>query len=80
MPSVLGRTPEDTFEPLLQRIQRKLAWWCVILLSKARRQVLVDWDLIVMPTYVMSCSLQPIKVLDKIDKMRMNFFMGSRYS
>lgn len=63
----------DTFEPLIQRIQGKLAGWKTSVLSRAGHQVLVDSVISTMPTYVMSCTLLPVKVLDKIDQLRRNF-------
>lgn len=73
IPSVSSRAVADTFEPLIQRIQKRLAGWKLVVLSRAGRQVLVGSVISAMPTHVMSTRLMPVKVLEKNDKLRWDF-------
>ena len=71
-----GSSNQD-FNFILDRVQLKLAGWKANLLSLAGRRVLIQATTSTIPSYVMQTSFLPVRILDSLDRMNMNFLWGS---
>ncbi|KAJ3687082.1 hypothetical protein LUZ61_016246 [Rhynchospora tenuis] len=80
LPLTSARPNRVCFQPLLDKIQNKLAGWKGKLLSRAGRLVLVSSVLSSIPSYVMSTFLLPNWLLNEIDKARKRFLWGTNQS
>ncbi|KAF9588791.1 hypothetical protein IFM89_015679 [Coptis chinensis] len=57
VPSLLGRSKIDKFQPLIERLQSRLAGWKAATLSKGGKLTLAQSVLSALPTYLMACTL-----------------------
>ncbi|KAL2924062.1 hypothetical protein RDABS01_015553, partial [Bienertia sinuspersici] len=71
------RPTKAQLEPIISRIQKKLALWKSAHLSKAGRTVLISSTLSAIPIYSMQCLALPVSCLDRIEKIMRDFFWGS---
>ena len=65
------------FNYILDRVKNKLAGWKAKLLSLAGRTVLIQASSSAIPAYVMQCAQLPVRILDGIDLVNLNFLWGS---
>ena len=74
----LGANPKkvDTWEPILERIKKKLSGWKSKLLSRAGRLVLIKSVLNSLPLYYLGIFKMPKKVIKKINSLQSRFFWG----
>ncbi|KAJ1686499.1 hypothetical protein LUZ63_017889 [Rhynchospora breviuscula] len=77
LPLTVARPGRDCFQPLLDKIERKLAGWKGRLLSRSGRLVLVSSVLSSIPSYAMSSFFLPNWLVDAIDKARKRFLWGT---
>ena len=61
---------------ILERIERKLAGWKKLYLSKGRRLTLLKSTLSSLPTYYLSLFTIPSHVANKIEKLQRDFLWG----
>ena len=61
------------WDPILEKIERRLAGWKKLYLSKGERLTLLKSTLSSMPTYFMSLFPIPIKVARRIELLQQNF-------
>jgi hypothetical protein len=65
--------PKSAFQPMLERIQRKLSGWKAPTLSVEGRHTLTNAVITTIPVYYMTAFLLPKWVLRSIDKIRRRF-------
>ena len=74
----LGASHKSPFiwNPILEKINRKLAGWKKLYLLKDGRLMLLKRTLFSLPTYYLSLFTIPSHVANKIEKMEMDFLWG----
>ena len=73
LPTLIGRTKYHTFSYLKDQIWKKLQGWKSILLSRARKEILIKAVAQSIPTYTMSVFQLPMKLFDKLNSMVLDF-------
>ncbi len=73
MPLGAPYKPLSMWDPILEKIKRRLAGWKKLYLSKGGRLTLLKSTLSSMPTYFMSLFPIPIKVARRIELLQRNF-------
>ena len=64
------------WNPILEKIERKLAGWKKLYLSKGERLTLLKSTLSSLPTYYLSLFTIPSHVANKIEKLQRDFLWG----
>ncbi|PNX95563.1 ribonuclease H, partial [Trifolium pratense] len=77
MPIVHGRSKQQIFNYIREKIWKKLKGWKEKNLSFAGRGTLIKAVAQAIPTYLMSCFLIPKGVCEQLEKMICNFWWGS---
>jgi len=77
MPTHFGRSKEQDFHFIMDRIWKKLKGWKEKNLSFEGRGVLIRAVARAIPTYYMSCFLLPEGLCSKIEKVVCSFWWGS---
>ena len=80
MPTQFGRSKEQDFHFIMDRIWSKLKGWKEKSLSFEGRGVLIRAVVQAIPTYIMSYFLLPKGLCEKIEKAVCSFWWGSTYS
>ena len=62
------------WNPVVQKIEQRLAPWKMKFLSKGGKLVLIKAALSSVPTYFMSVFKMPVGIANKIEKLQRNFF------
>lgn len=65
------------WNPILEKMERKLVGWRRLYLSKGPRVTLIKSTLSNLPTYFLSLFPIPASVANRIEKLQRNFFWGS---
>ena len=75
---LIGVSPKrkEIWEPVILRIQKRLAMWKCKFLSFGGRVTLINSVLTSLPLYYMSIFKAPIGVIKRIDKIRRAFLWG----
>uniref|UniRef100_A0A2N9J5V1 Reverse transcriptase domain-containing protein n=1 Tax=Fagus sylvatica TaxID=28930 RepID=A0A2N9J5V1_FAGSY len=81
---LLSRTEEASlicgfkvvWNPILENIERKLAGWKKLYLSKGGHLILLKSTLSILPTYFLSLFTIPKHVAERIEKLQRNFLWG----
>ena len=76
MPLGASRNSPSIWNPILEKFERKLAWWKKLYLSKWGRLMLLKSTLSSLPTYFLSLFTIPTHVANKIEKMQRDFLWG----
>jgi len=77
MPTYFGRSKEQDFNFIMDRIWKKLKGWKEKSLSFEGRAVLIRAVAQAIPTYIMSCFLLPKGICRRIEKAVCSFWWGS---
>nr|XP_023913144.1 uncharacterized protein LOC112024742 [Quercus suber] len=78
LPSLIGKSKNQVFAEIKERVSKKLASWKEKLLSIEGRDVLIKSVAQAMPTYTMSCIQLPKTLCDDLERMMRNFWWGQR--
>ncbi|XP_030929385.1 uncharacterized protein LOC115955407 [Quercus lobata] len=78
LPSIIGKSKNEVFAEIKERVGRKLAGWKENLLSIGGRKTLIKAVAQAIPTYAMSCFLLPKGLCDDIEGMMRRFWWGQR--
>jgi hypothetical protein len=77
MPTQMGRSKQQVFNYIIDRIWKKLKGWKERNLSFAGRGTLIKAVIQAIPTYIMSCFMLPKNLCHQIERMACNFWWGS---
>ena len=69
LPSLIGKSKQNTFALLKQRVANKLAGWKEKLLSNAGKEVLIKVIAQVVPSYTLSCFKLPNSLCEELTEM-----------
>ena len=64
------------WNPIIERMEKKLAGWKQLYLSKGGRLTLLKSTLLSLPTYYLSLFTIPQHVVDRLEKIQRNFLWG----
>ena len=78
LPSLIGRSKNQFFAILKERVGQKLAGWKGKLLSMGGKEILIKAMAQAISTYTMSCFLLPQGLCDDMERMMKNFWWGQR--
>ena len=76
MPLGASHKSPTIWSPILEKIERKLAGWKKLYLSKGGRLTLLKSTLSSLPTYYLSLFTIPLHVTNKIEKLQRDFLWG----
>ena len=65
------------WNPILEKMERRLAGWKCLYLSKGGRVTLIKSTLSNLPTYFLSLFPIPASVANRIERLQRNFLWGS---
>lgn len=80
LPSLVGRSKNNVFKFLKDRIWKRVNGWNMKLLSKAGKVVLLKNVASAIPSYSMSCFLIPKKLCQEIERILNSFWWSSSSS
>ena len=64
---------ETIWNPVLEKIERRLAGWKRLFLSKGGKETLIKSTLSSLPTYFLSLLPIPVKVANRMEKLQRDF-------
>ncbi|MCH86642.1 putative ribonuclease H protein, partial [Trifolium medium] len=79
LPAFVGRSKQQVFNFVQDRVWKKLKGWKWNHMSYAAREVLIKAVVQSIPTYVMSCFKLPDSLCDHIESMISMFWWGSKH-
>ena len=68
---------KSIWNPILEKMERRLAGWKRLYLSKGRRVTLIKSTISNLPTYFLSLFPIPASVANRIERLQQNFLWGS---
>ena len=74
LPSIIGKSKNEVFAKIKERVGRKLAGWKEKILSIGGRETLIKAVVQAIPTYAMSCFQLPKGLCDDIEGMMKRFW------
>ena len=77
-PIFRGRKTVSVFNPLIDKIRRKLTGWNLQLISQSGRLILIKNVLSAMPVYLLQVLHPPVTVWKRIEAIFASFFWGSK--
>ena len=69
LPSLVGRSKNNTFANLKQRVANKVSGWKEKLLTTTGKEILIKAVAQAVPSYSMSCFLLPKKLYDELTRL-----------
>ncbi|KAL0006567.1 hypothetical protein SO802_008069 [Lithocarpus litseifolius] len=76
LPTLIGRAKYHTFSFIKDRVWKKLQGWKGMLLSRARKEILIKAVAQSIPTYTMSVFQIPSKLCEELDALCARFWWG----
>ena len=76
LPTLIGRSKYQAFALLKDKVWKKLQGWKGIMLSRARKEVLIKVIAQSIPTYTMGVFQLPVKLCDELNAMCARFWWG----
>ena len=67
----------SVWNPILERMEKKLSGWKRLYLSKKGRLTLVKSTLSSLPMYYLSLFVIPVAVADRLEQIQRNFLWGT---
>ena len=78
LPSIIGKSRNEVFAEIKERMGRKLSGWKEKILSIGGREILIKAVPQVIPTYTISCFQLPKGLCDEIEGMMRRFWWGQQ--
>ena len=76
LPSLVGRSKNNTFAQLKQRMANKVSGWKGKTLTPIGKEVLIKFVAQVIPSYTMNCFLLPKTLCDELTRVIRQFWWG----
>jgi hypothetical protein len=76
LPLIIGKSKKDAFQPILDKVIKRIDGWRAKTLSQAGRTVLIKATASAIPAYSMSTFLLPDLICNSLDKMFKDFWWG----
>ena len=76
LPSLVGRSKNNTFAQLKQRVANKVSGWKEKILTPAGKEILIKSVAQAVPSYTMSCFLLPKNLCDELTSVIRQFWWG----
>ena len=76
LPTLIGRSKYHTFSFIKDMVWKKLQGWKGMMLSRARKEVLIKVVAQAIPTYTMSAFQLPLKLCEELDGLCARFWWG----
>ena len=78
LPTYVGRSKQQVFRFIQERVWKKLKGWKEKFLSYAGREVHIKSVVQAIPTYIMSCFSLPVGLCEHVESMISRFWWGSK--
>ena len=76
LPAVIGKSKNQVFVEIKERVERKLSGWKEKMLSMGGKKILIKAVTQAIPTYTISCFLLPKGLCEDLERMERNFWWG----
>ena len=76
LPSVIGKSKNQVFAKIKEKMANKLSGWKEKMLSLGGKEILIKAITQAIPTYTMSCFLLPKGLCEDLERMIRNFWWG----
>ena len=76
LPSVIGKSKNQGFVEINERVGKKLSGWKEKMLSMGGKEIRIKRVTQAIPTYTMSCFLPPKGLCDDLERTERNFWWG----
>ena len=73
LPSIIGKSKNEVFVEIKEKVGRKLSGWKEKMLSMGSNEILIKVVAQVVPTYTKSCFLLSKGLCDDLESMMRNF-------
>ena len=78
LPSVIGKSKNQVFAEIKEKVGKKLSGWKKRMLSVGGKEILIKAVTQAIPTYTMSCFQLPKGLCEDLERMERNFWCGQR--
>ncbi|XP_050248864.1 uncharacterized mitochondrial protein AtMg00310-like [Quercus robur] len=78
LPSVIGKSKNQVFAEIKEKVHKKLSRWKEKMLSMGGREILIKAVAQAIPTYTMSCFQLPKGLCEELEGMMRNFWWGQK--
>ena len=78
LPSVIGKSKNQVFAEIKEKVGKKLSEWKEKILSIGGKEVLIKAVIQAIPTYTMSCFQLLKGLCEDLERMERNFWWGQR--
>ena len=78
LPSILGKSKNEAFAEIKEKVGKKLAGWKEKMLSMGGKEILIKAVAQTIPIYTMSCFQLPNGLCDDLESMMRNFWWGQK--
>ena len=78
LPSVIGKSKNQVFAEIKEKVGKKLSEWKEKILSIGGKEVLIKAVIQAIPTYTMSCFQLLKGLCEDLERMESNFWWGQR--
>ena len=79
LPSIIGKSKNEIFAEIKEKVGRKLSGWKEKMLSMGDKEIVIKVVAQAVPTYTMSYFLLPKGLCDDLESMMHNFWWGQRH-
>ena len=78
LPSVIGKSKNQVFAEIKEKVGKKLSGWKEKMLSMGGKEILIKAVTQAIPTYTMSCFQLPKGLCEDLERMERNFWWGQK--
>ena len=78
LPSVIGKSKNQVFAEIKEKVGKKLSGWKEKMLSMGGKEILIKAVTQAIPTYTMSCFQLPKGLCEDLERLERNFWWGQK--